>query len=101
MLRLVCIVIAAALLLVTLTAALFGSPVVWPGIITPLVVLLGLLFERWRYKKLQSSAPANFEATGERFLDPDNGNIVEVYFDRQRGERRYIDSGSPAVKPER
>ena len=99
MLRLVCIVISLGLLLVTLTAALFGSPVVWPGIITPLVVLLGLVFERWRYAKLQSHAPSRFEATDERFADPESGNIVEVYFDRESGERRYIDSGVPGKSP--
>jgi hypothetical protein len=99
MLRLVCIVICLGLLLVTLIAALFGSPLVWPGIVTPLVVLLGLVFERWRYAKLQQHAPSRFEATDERFADPESGNIVEVYFDRESGERRYIDSGVPGKSP--
>lgn len=97
MLRLVCIVICIGLLLVTLTASLF-SPVVWPGIVTPLVVLLGLVFERWRYVKLKTQAPARFEATGERFVDPETGKLVEVYFDRESGEQRYLESGLPASK---
>ncbi len=98
MLRLACIVIALLLLLATLSAALLGSPVIWPGIVMPVVVLLGLVFERWRYAKLKNTAPAHFEATGERFADPESGNIVDVYFDRNSGERRYVDSGMAPPK---
>jgi hypothetical protein len=66
-----------------------------PGIVAPLIVLLGLAFEHWRYKTTDRPAPRGFEATGERFVDPGTGNTIEVYFNQETGERRYVDQGGP------
>jgi hypothetical protein len=49
------------------------------------------IFERWRYKRLAASYPgAGWVATGERFVDPESGVLVTVYFHPPSGERRYV-----------
>jgi len=56
-----------------------------------LVLVLGLLFERWRYKPLADRSPGpDWQRTDERFVDPETGKLVTVYFHPAAGERRYI-----------
>jgi hypothetical protein len=55
------------------------------------VLLVGLLIERWRYKPLAGRPPGpDWQATDERFVDPETGKLVTVYFHPATGERRYI-----------
>jgi len=55
------------------------------------VFLIGLAIERWRYKPLAERPPGpDWQATGERFVDPETGKLVAVYFHPATGERRYI-----------
>ena len=55
------------------------------------VLLVGLLIERWRYTRLTAVAPGpEWQRTGERFVDPETGKLVTVYFHAPTGERRYI-----------
>ncbi len=58
----------------------------------PGLVLVGAaLFERWRYKRLADSRPGpEWVATAERFVDPESGKLVTVYFRPTTGERRYV-----------
>jgi hypothetical protein len=65
-----------------LPALLFG------GLIT-----LSAVFERWRYKWLHTPQAAKGAPTGERFLDPTSGKLVEVYYDPATGERSYVEIG--------
>lgn len=53
------------------------------------VLLLGILFERWRYRPPAPPADARWEHTGERFEDPQTGKIIEVLYDPRSGQRRY------------
>lgn len=53
------------------------------------VILIGTLFERWRYKNKNAAADGDWQPTGERFVDPETGKTVEVLYDSQSGERRY------------
>ena len=56
-----------------------------------LVLIVGLLFERWRYKPLTGPRPGpGWVATDERFVDPETGKLVTVYFHPATGERRYV-----------
>jgi len=56
-----------------------------------LVLLGGLLVERWRYQDLSGARPGpDWQATGERFVDPESGKLVAVYYHPKTGERRYI-----------
>jgi len=53
------------------------------------IVLIGTLFERWRYRNRNATSRGNWQATGERFIDPETGREVEVLYDPDSGERRY------------
>jgi hypothetical protein len=65
-----------------------------------LVLLLGILFERWRYRSAPRSG-ASWQKTGERFSDPQTGRVVEVFYDPQSGERRYLEAdGTPYPPPD-
>ena len=55
------------------------------------ILLLGLVIERWRYKPLGERSPGpEWTATGERFVDPETGKLVAVYYHAGSGERRYV-----------
>jgi hypothetical protein len=54
------------------------------------LILLGTLFERWRYRRYEPTPDERWQATGERFLDPTSGQSVEVFYDPASGERRYV-----------
>ena len=55
------------------------------------ILLVGLLIERWRYKPLAGRSPGpDWQRTDERFVDPETGKLVTVYFHPATGERRYI-----------
>lgn len=56
-------------------AALFGA-----------LIVLGLFFDRYR-KRIQESG--DWEPTGERFVDPATGKLVEVRYNPKTGERDY------------
>ena len=56
-----------------------------------LVLVFGLLVERWRYKPLTSCQPGpDWLATDERFVDPETRKPVTVYYQPSTGERRYV-----------
>jgi hypothetical protein len=55
------------------------------------VLAVAGLVERWRYKRLAATRPGTeWVATGERFVDPESGKLVSVYFHPRSGERRYV-----------
>jgi hypothetical protein len=56
-----------------------------------LVLILGTVFERFRYKPIEAMAPAgNWIRTEERFIDDETGRPVTVYMDPETGERKYV-----------
>ncbi len=68
-----------------------GFGVVWRLALPGLVLLSAALFERWRYKRVAGSRPGpGWVATGERFVDPESGKLVTVYYRPSTGERRYV-----------
>ena len=55
------------------------------------LLLVGLVVERWRYKKLNPTPPGpDWQMTDERFVDTESGKLVTVWFHPATGERRYI-----------
>ena len=63
------------------------------------VMLLAILFERRRYKRIADGVPGpDWQPTGERFLDPNTGVPVEVYFQPATGKRAYVKQVSPAPR---
>jgi hypothetical protein len=54
------------------------------------VIIAGTVFERYRYKPVESTAPVGkWVRTPERFLD-ENGRPVTVWIDPATGERKYV-----------
>jgi len=64
---------------------------VWAGI-AALVVLIWLVFRKGGYKRRPLDAPPgpNWERSGERFVDPNSGETLDVWFDPASGERAYV-----------
>ena len=63
------------------------------ALVTGVVILIGTLFERWRYKNRNAAASGQWQVTGERFIDPESGREMEVLYDPGSGERRYREVG--------
>jgi hypothetical protein len=54
------------------------------------LIVLGTVFERWRYRPNNARPGADWQPTGERFEDPQTGKTVQVFYDSHSGERRYV-----------
>ncbi|MBL6617844.1 MAG: hypothetical protein ISP49_06030 [Reyranella sp.] len=66
----------------------------WPALwllIVGGVITAGTLLERVIYKPLRSERPgAGWVKTAERFIDPDTGRAVDVFYNPASGERQYV-----------
>lgn len=80
-----CLLIAAGAFVYAVGARVPGLQALVSGI----VMLLAVVFERWRYRNKQASAEGDWQQTGERFVDPESGKEAEVLYDARSGERRY------------
>lgn len=83
-----CLIGAAILLVAHVTIAL----VIYLAI-NGLIIVGGILFERSSYHSNANRTQGKWQPTGERFNDPTSGQIVEVYYNPQTGERDYRESG--------
>jgi hypothetical protein len=91
------VVVAGAAILICIGIGLIAYGVHAPGwqaLVIGVLVLVGTLFERWRYKRIDKPPQGAWQRTGEQFIDPSTGDPVEVMFDPSTGERRYVD-GKP------
>ena len=62
----------------------------WQVLLLGALVLIGTLFERWRYRRIEEQPGGRWQRTDEKFIDPSTGQPVEVMFDPGTGERRYV-----------
>jgi hypothetical protein len=95
------VVIAAAAILTCVGIGLVAHGVDVPGwqvLAIGVIVLIGTLFERWRYRRIEEPTNGRWQRTCEQFIDPSSGDPVEVMFDPNTGERRYVDGKSRAAK---
>jgi len=93
LLRAVLLALGVVLLAATLGAAFSGSGVhaVLALGVPGLALTAGILFERKRYKPAEPHRPGpDWIATDERFVDPDSGKTITVFYQPRTGERRYI-----------
>jgi hypothetical protein len=101
------VLIAGSAIFSCVGIALIGCGVRTPGwqlLAFGLVVLLGTLFERWRYRRVSERPErpdGEWQRTSERFLDPSTGQPVDVLFNPQTGERRYVAANSQRADPPR
>jgi hypothetical protein len=52
------------------------------------LIVLSLFFEG-RYRTAKTTKGEIWQPTGEKFIDPGTGKLVEVDYDPKTGERRY------------
>ncbi|HTV78630.1 MAG TPA: hypothetical protein VMF03_10250 [Steroidobacteraceae bacterium] len=86
-------VLAVALLLAAVGLWLVSRRIWAPGVqllVIAALVFLGTAFESWRYRKGPAPPGAQWQQTGERFVDPVSGEELEVQYDPVSGERRYL-----------
>ena len=97
------VVIAVATILACTDVALIARGIPAPGwqaLGAGLVLLIGTLFERWRYLRLEDRPHGGWQSTGERFVDPSTGEPVQVLFNPHTGERRYVpDNAQGTMNP--
>ena len=85
-------IFTGALLLIAVFLAACGviGPAIYAGVFGVLL-FIGLVFERWRYKPLTDTRLGpDWIPTEERFVDPETGKLVTVYYHPTTGERRYV-----------
>jgi hypothetical protein len=99
MLRTVVIVLAVILMCVGIGLIAGGVHVPgWQVLALGVIVLIGTLFERWRYRRIEQPTNGQWQRTDEQFFDPSTGDPVEVMFDPNTGERRYVAGESRGTK---
>ena len=63
----------------------------------PALVLAAVLFERNRYKAPLAQPPGpDWQATPEKFTDPNTGEALTVYFQPSTGRRAYVKADGPS-----
>jgi hypothetical protein len=90
MLRKVLLGFACILTLFGVSRVLAGEAHAWPMAVWGLVLLLAVVFERWRYTQRGDSGGGEWQATPERFIDPESGKLMQVLYQPVTGERRYV-----------
>ncbi|HEX2580494.1 MAG TPA: hypothetical protein VHL08_00775 [Dongiaceae bacterium] len=69
----------------------FNNPITYYLLSLAAAGFLGVLTERFRYKKLEADTPGKaWVKTPEKFIDPETHKQVTVYYCPENGERRYI-----------
>jgi fatty acid desaturase len=81
---------AAVALIILVALAIFGGWPMWPPLIAFGAILVFVLFERSQYKTVADRPHPGWEATGEKFIDPETGKQVVVYYDPKSGQRQYV-----------
>lgn len=81
-------------LLIVLALLLLTHPAAW-GIALylafyGLLLIAGILFERSHYRPPVDERHGPWQGTGERFVDPTTGQLMEVRFNPATGERDYV-----------
>lgn len=82
--------------IVVFGAALTAAGAVFSGVLTALFGLLIVMTTIWeaRYRNRQRTPPGDgWDPTEERFVDPETGEVLQVWVNRQTGERTYVVAG--------
>lgn len=96
MLRRVLLGVACVLATVGLFCLFTGKAGAWPVAVWGLVLLLAVVFERWRYSQRNVSDSGEWQETEERFVDPESGRLMQVLYRPATGDRRYVPVGDEA-----
>jgi membrane protein implicated in regulation of membrane protease activity len=91
MLRSSVLLLGAAAIVCGVVAMFAGCPPGWVFAFWGALVVLSLVYEKVRYKPLESAAPGpGWTKTAERFIDDETGEPVTVWLQPQTGERKYV-----------
>ena len=87
--------IGVSVLMLICAVALFVVGQAQPGVLTlvawAVILFIGVVFERTRYKAILDAPPGpDFAPTAERFVDPETGVATVVYFNAKTGKRAYV-----------
>jgi hypothetical protein len=75
---------------VALLAADEAAPALWLLVVGG-AITVGTVLERVIYKPLLRGSPGpGWVKTAERFIDPDTGRPVDVFYNPASGERQYV-----------
>jgi len=89
MLRNLLFVAALTVLVVALAARLSGNHEATPFAIWGGFIAAAVQMERWRYRARHSAQEGDWQKTDERFIDPETGQAIQVFYNPRTGERRY------------
>jgi membrane protein implicated in regulation of membrane protease activity len=85
------LLLLGCILLVIGFAVSEGPPPRNPLLVTGAVLVVCVLGERWRYRRSRGNDTSRrtWQHTGEYFEDPETGQVMEVLYNPQSGERHY------------
>ena len=81
--------IVALVLLATLEVSL---ALVACLLISGAVLIASIIFEQHRYRRQVDRGTGTWQDTGERFVDPTTGRMMEVRYNPATGEREYVET---------
>ncbi|HET6893957.1 MAG TPA: hypothetical protein VFH72_01075 [Candidatus Baltobacteraceae bacterium] len=91
-----CAAVGGACLILAAIVVFMLARYAWPASLELLVfgvlIVASLVFERRYRRNRMRSATQPWEPTGERFMDPSSGKLVQVYYNPKTGERDYRES---------
>jgi membrane protein implicated in regulation of membrane protease activity len=90
MLRIGLLIVGTALTVTGLVLLVRGGCTYLPFLIWGSLLVVAVLFERWRYRRNEQNHDRQWQPTGEIFEDPETGQTMEVHYDPVSGERRYV-----------
>jgi len=96
------LILYGLLCLALAVALLAAHAVVWVAadlLINGAIVVAALLVERRRYQPQIDSVAGRWQVTGERFVDPADGHLIEVHYNPDTGQRAYVDTSSDDEPP--
>ena len=81
--------VALAVFIVAVVAWLAGNHDAAPFALWGGVIAVAVWVERWRYRARDAAADGSWQPTDERFIDPESGQAMRVFYNPRTGERRY------------
>ena len=86
--------LTAGVLLAVCGVALWASGGGWMLLIVGSVVIVTVLLEPVYGRATNRPLGGNWRPTDEKFVDPESGKLLTVWFDPATGDRRYVDEAS-------
>jgi hypothetical protein len=86
--------ITAGVLLAVCGVALWASGGGWMLLIVGAVVIVSVLLEPVYGRATSRPINGGWRPTDEKFVDPESGKLLTVWFDPATGDRRYVEDSS-------